>query len=93
MNHVLSEPALQFGATPAKTDILPETDVRDRVCNATADVFTNPTHWENPAGKLNRVDDFVMNPRLNAGSINLLALLPFTPHGFPFIPCGLESKK
>jgi hypothetical protein len=34
-----------------------------------------------------------MNPRLSAGSINLHALLPLTPHGFPFIPCNLESKK
>ncbi|PYX53375.1 MAG: hypothetical protein DMG76_25955 [Acidobacteria bacterium] len=57
-------------------------------------MFANPTHRENPApGQINGVDDFVMNPRLSAGSINLLALLPLTPHGLPFVPFRLELKK
>jgi hypothetical protein len=58
---MLREPALQFRAAPSKTNIPTEPDMRDRVCDAAADVLANPTHRKNPApGKLNGIDDFVV---------------------------------
>ena len=63
---MLREPALQFRAAPAKTDIPPESNMRDRVHHPTADVLANPTHRKNPApGKLNGVDDFIVLPFAN----------------------------
>lgn len=91
---MLCKPALQFRAAPTKANIPPETDMRDRVCSATTHVVAHPTRGENPAaGKLHAVDDFVVCPCWRIGTINLLALLPLTPHGFPFVPFSLELKK
>jgi hypothetical protein len=91
---VLSKPTLQFRAPPAKTDIPPESNMRDRVCDATADVPANPTHRENPAaGKLHGVDDFIVCPCLRIGNTALCDLVPLAPQGFPFAACSLESKE
>jgi len=68
--------------------------MRDRVCSATTHVVAHPTRGENPAaGKLHGVDDFVVRPRWRIGTINLLTLVPLTPHGFPFALFSLELKK
>jgi len=62
--------------------------------NAAADVLTNIIHRENPAaGKLRGMDNFVVHSGLRTGTINLLALLPLTFHGFPFVPCGFGIEK
>ena len=84
---MLRKPALQFGAAPSKTNIPPESDMRDRVCDATADMPANPTHRENPAaGKLHGVVDFVVHLCLGMGDTALLVLVPLAPHDFPFAP-------
>jgi hypothetical protein len=63
VDYVLRKPSLQFWTAPAKPDVSPEAEVRDRVCSATPNVFANLTRGENPApGKLHAVDDFVRYP-------------------------------
>jgi hypothetical protein len=67
---VLREPALQFRAAAAKTDISPEADMRDRVGYATADVLAHPTQRKNPSsGKLHGVDDFGVRSRFRCRPI------------------------
>jgi hypothetical protein len=61
--------------------------MRDRVCDATANVLADPIHRENPAaGKLNGVVDFVVHLCLGMGDTALLVLVPLAPHDFPFAP-------
>jgi hypothetical protein len=56
--------------------------MRDRVCDAAADVPANPTHRKNPAaGKLSGIDNFVVvRPKLGAGNTSAFVLVPPAPH-------------
>ena len=45
------------------------------------------------ASSADGMDNFVVHSGLRIGTINLLALLPLTFHGCPFVPCGFGIEK